>query len=42
MNDNINNPAEMTEAQAVTLEELEGIDMAAFAETEEPVSDRVW
>lgn len=42
MNNNINTPEEITEAQAVTLEELEGIDMTAFAEAEEPAGDRVW
>lgn len=42
MNNNINTPEEITEAQAVTLEELECIDMTAFAEAEEPAGDRVW
>lgn len=42
MNNNINTPEEITEAQAVTLEELEGIDMTAFAEAEQPEGERVW
>ena len=37
-----NNIENMTETQAVTLEELEGIDMAAFAETEEPEGRKEW
>lgn len=42
MSNNINTPEEITEAHAVTLEELEGIDMTAFAESEEPEGKKPW
>lgn len=42
MSNNINIPEEITEAHAVTLEELEGIDMTAFAESEEPEGKKPW